>query len=197
MGDTLVPATQIKSLIETLIENGVIQGDLVESWNKKSQQMKEKEELLQKTNDGNEGMLKVVEGFARGVNGFEKNRPKAYRWCQKLHDVGSVKGRARLGEYLVKGLGTQKSFTLGMLHLGQAAFAGSDLAAYLLGYAFAKGKYGMPVKEKEAIFWFRKCLGPCAYSHLSSKTKAKAQEHLNELLDNQNRGSDEGSASSD
>ncbi|CAB9499642.1 Sel1 domain protein repeat-containing protein [Seminavis robusta] len=192
MGNALLRAPHIKSLISTLIENDALQGDLAKTWQEKVQEVKEKEAWLEKAHEGFVlAMLKVAEGYSRGVHGFEKDRPKAYRWYQKSHDAGSVKGTARVGEFLVKGLGVQRSFPLGMMYLGQTAKAGSDLAAYLLGHAFAEGKYGMPVNEREAIFWLQKCLGACAHSHMKSVTKVKAKGLLSQLLDEQNHAAGE------
>ncbi|CAB9499641.1 expressed unknown protein [Seminavis robusta] len=150
MGETLIPAPHIKSLIATLIENDAIQGDAAQAWNKKA--------MLEKANEGL-AMLKVAAGYCNGVDGFEWDRPNAYQWYQKSHGAGSVKGTARVGECLVKGIGVQISFTLGMMYLGQTAKAGSDLAAYLLGHAFAEGKYGMPVNEEKQFFGSRNAWG--------------------------------------
>ncbi|CAB9519039.1 Sel1 domain protein repeat-containing protein [Seminavis robusta] len=173
MGETLIPTPHIRSLIETLVENGTIQGDVLVAWNIKVKQMKKKNKLLQKANEGNVRAMLCLACF------YPVN---AYNWNRKAHDAGSVLGTARVGETLLKGIGVTKSLPLGIMYLTQAATAGSDLAAYCLGKFCAAGQYGMPVSEKEAIVWLQKSLGACTHKNLNDEGKVIAQVLLDNLL---------------
>ncbi|CAB9517635.1 Sel1 domain protein repeat-containing protein [Seminavis robusta] len=182
MADTLLPVPHIKGLIETLVENEAIQGDALDAWNKKVKQMQKKDNLLQKANDGDsESMYTAARRYDDGLDGFEKDQSLAYQWYKKSHEAGNVKGTAMLGQCRVHGWGVEQSFPIGIHYLTRAAENGSDYAAYVLGKAFAKGRYGMTVNNKEAIFWLQKSLGDCAHQHAAESVKAKAQQFLGEL----------------
>ncbi|CAB9519360.1 Sel1 domain protein repeat-containing protein [Seminavis robusta] len=183
IGAKLLPAPQIKSLIETLIENEAFLSDVAEAWNKKVQETKVKEELLQKANDGDcEAMQAVASNYRSGSDSFEKDDSLAYQWYKKSHEAGNVRGTAGLGLALVQGKGVQHCCSMGMVYLTLAATAGSESAAHCMGTIFARGYYGMPVNEKEAIVWLRKSLGDCAYPNMDNSVKGETQRLLDELL---------------
>ncbi|CAB9519368.1 SAM and U-box domain-containing protein 1 [Seminavis robusta] len=187
MSDTLIPAPHIKSLIVTLIENQAIQGDVVEFWHEKAQQVKQKESLLQRANDGDSEAMYAVAVYCKGgIKGFQKDPQLACEWYRKSHEAGNVKGTAGLGVAFVKGSTITKSQQLGIHYLTVAATAGSDFAALELGLAFANGRIGVPVNEKEAIFWLQKSLGVCTHSHMAKDLTLNAQKLLDKLLKIQN-----------
>ncbi|CAB9521742.1 U-box domain-containing protein [Seminavis robusta] len=191
MNDKLLPAPHIKSLIETLIENNVIAGDLLEAWNKRIEGEEEKEDLLQEANDGDgDAMYAVACHYEKGTWGFPEDPSLSFEWYKKSHQAGNTRGTACLGMAFLGGRGVERCHPLGMMYLGQAATAGSSFAACWLGTCLAKGYYGMPVNEKEGIFWLRKSLGVCAYPHMSNNTKIDAVLLLEKLLESQNEDSD-------
>eukprot|EP00978_Attheya_sp_CCMP212_P020266 scaffold57770_cov63-Attheya_sp.AAC.6 len=53
MGKPLLDAIQTKNLIDTLIENKTIQGDLADAWLKRKRDKKKIEELTKNANNGN------------------------------------------------------------------------------------------------------------------------------------------------
>ncbi|CAB9517637.1 unknown protein [Seminavis robusta] len=180
MGTELVDVPRNKSLIESLIDRKVIQGPELVAWNKKVEQVKEKDKLLQRANGGDGQAM-----YSAGINGFEKNLQLAYAWYKKSHEAGNVKGTACLGQCLVRGLGVTNKVAPGMHCLTHAANNGSDYAAYTLGKAFAKGYFGLPVNKKEAMFWLAKSVGVCTHSHMSGSFKVVAQKELDELVNSQ------------
>ena len=64
----------------------------------------------------------------------------------------------------------------------QAAELGSDVGAYFLGYAFLRGKYGLPKDSDRARFWLKKVVdGDCKPKILMDVEIAGAARMLREL----------------
>jgi TPR repeat protein len=177
MSKSLLPAPQIKSLIGTLVENGVIGGELASKWNEKVMQKKEMEDLLKKAEGGDaEAMYIAGVRYCYGTKGFKKDEKLALKWYTKSHEAGNIAGTAALGDYICTGhCGLTISHTTGMAYIGIAAAQGSNYAAYLLGMAWAGGKYGMNVNRNEALYWLEKATGKCAHAHLSLALIDKAK----------------------
>ncbi|CAB9504962.1 Sel1 domain protein repeat-containing protein [Seminavis robusta] len=191
IGSRLLPAPQIKNLIETLIENEMIQGELVAEWKKRAQLEKEKQGLLLEAQTDSEAMYKIGCLYARGENGFKKDAKEAHTWFQKGHAAGNVKATASLGENLLSGNGAPRHTAQGMIYISLAACRGSDLAAYHLGMALAHGLHGLSMDEGEGVRWLRKCLLVCSHSHLDQGLRDFAEAVLEELKDDDDDGSDD------
>ncbi|CAB9506651.1 Sel1 domain protein repeat-containing protein [Seminavis robusta] len=182
MGEKLLPAIQHRNTIETLVESGVIDGDLADNWNEKVEQKKKMEELLKWAGSGN-GNAMFLAGikYRDGEEGFKKDKKLAFQWYKKAQEAGNVKGKAMVGWCYLDGAGVTKQQSPGLFHLTDAASQGSDFAAYKLGIAFAKGKYGLNVDKMESIRWLEKSLRYCRHKHLTAVAKTKAQQKLDEL----------------
>jgi U-box domain/Sel1 repeat len=182
MDKRLLPAPQIKSLIETLVENGVIGGDLASKWNEKVKEQKRVEALLKKAQGGDaEAMYRVGISYLTGTCGFEEDEKLAVKWFTKSHEAGYVQGTAALGYYMCNGYGVAKCHSTGIAYIGIAAGQGSDLAAFVMGMALADGKFGLKVNKNEAIYWLEKAAGESANDHLTEDCKDEAKQKLNEL----------------
>jgi U-box domain/Sel1 repeat len=183
MAKRLLPAPQIKSLIETLVENGVIGGDVASKWNEKVKEQKRMEDLLKKAEGGDdEAMYNIGVHYELGTCGFKEDEKLAVKWFTKSHEAGNVTGTAVLGEYLCQGYGgVAKCHSTGIAYLGRAAAEGSDMAAYFLGMAWADGTFGLKVNKNEAIYWLEKAAGECIHANLSEVCKNEAKQKLNAL----------------
>jgi len=70
----------------------------------------------------------------------------------------------------------------GIVNVTEAVGLGSDVAAYILGEAFFKGKFGLPKDPAQARFWLKKVAdGECKIKHLNSRWIANSAEMLREL----------------
>ena len=66
----------------------------------------------------------------------------------------------------------------------EAAGLGSELGAYLLGWAFFHGKYGLPKDLVRARYWLKKVTdGECEHKHFNHEAQAKSAEMLQMLGD--------------
>jgi TPR repeat protein len=183
MGKHLLSSPHIKSLIETLVEDGVISEDLASKWNEKVQQQKDMEDLLKKAEGGDsDAMYSVAVHYDNDTDGFKEDAKLALKWYKKAHKAGDVMGTALLGYFLCNGLGgVATCHTTGMSYISIAAAQGSNFAAYILGMALADGMHGMIVNVEEAIYWLEKAVGDCEHNHFDDEDKKQAQQKVNEL----------------
>jgi hypothetical protein len=184
MGKRLFPAVQYRNHIQTLIENGVITGNLADIWNTKVQHKKDMEELIQCAESGNANSMKILgHHYLHGAHGFKKDTELGFSWNQRAHLAGDVCGTAVIGHCLSRGIGVAMCHRQGLMYLTMAAAKGSDLAAYWLGQALAGGLYGLPVDTVEAKYWLQHSLsGDCPFSNMLEEYKDKARQKLLENL---------------
>lgn len=158
MGPRLLPAVQTKSLIETLIETGTIEGDLAVAWKKKEQEKKEFDELVAKAEEGDaEAMIIVSARFFKG-EGVVKNEEVGYSWLKKSAYAGNIDAMFLAGKGLLLGHVVSKNTAHGVNLLTMAAEGGSNSAAFFLGCNYVKGIHAFP---KDTVFgkhWLCKLL---------------------------------------
>jgi U-box domain/Sel1 repeat len=179
MGERLFPALQHKNIIQTLVGNGTIAGDLADQW-KEKQEMKN---LLNKAEQGDtDAMKKVALGYYRGLYKFEQDDEKAFHWFQKGHEAGCLWGTATLAQMFIHGFGVPKNESMGAVFYGIAAGGGHAKAAHELGRAFMKGMYGLPVNIAEATRLLEQSLEePTLYGPMNSWDKGHARYCLERL----------------
>jgi len=196
MGPKLLAMPQIKSLIETLIENRSITGDLVDAWKQQDKNNKSANRVLKQAQDGDAfSMFRIHYVYAKGSNGFKKDGNLAVGWLRKAHAAGCVRATGVLGNCFLTGrskhdLPVPKNISDGLVLLSLAAQKGSDVAAANLGLAFALGKYGLTVDTAQAITWLQKALSDneCPFKDLDTKAQERCRKELENLIKNQ--GSD-------
>ena len=172
MGTMLVGSPQVRNTLETLVKSGTINGDKVTAWKKKLKDDTTLKELRAKAEHDAGAIFQLGNSHGRGLLSLPKDAAQAralYGRGAALHDV---KCMASYGEYLMKGLGGEPIPTLGVVYTTRAAEGGSNLAAYLLGRAFEKGKHGLPRDTAQAKYWLGKVVdGSCPKKHSSLKNE--------------------------
>ena len=184
MGRKLIPSPQIKNLIDGLIQNGSIGGDLATKWKDKFHGKKRREDAVKLAKQGDiKAMEWVGFHFEYGGDGFEKDIGKALVWFQNAHDAGSIFGTAHLGGLLSSGHGGEDHKMKGAMLLGIAAGRGSDWAAFHLGMLLAEGHHGFSVDVEEAKRLLSLALSDSiSHKTLTDEFKDKAREKLNGLV---------------
>jgi hypothetical protein len=187
MGNRLVSAPQTTCLIEALVEGNFIEGDLASQWIERQQEKKEnvekkcKADMLKKAKSGDaKAMVELGVRYETGIRGFEKDVKAAFNWYERAHHAGNIKGTAYLGRRMCS-TGVGKCRNMGLMYLSIAAGQGSNWAAAKLGLALAKGSYGLPKNEREAICWLSKALSPCQIRHMNADQRDTVQRKLDEL----------------
>ena len=172
----LVPLVHVRNAIEHLIESGIIEGELADSWKERVAEKKRGEEKLKETrenaeNGDAESMYAMGAMYARGRNGLKADDQEANKWFKKASDAGSVKGTAVVGVDLLHGWGVEKNQIEGLLMLMSAAKDGSSCACYYLGEMYFHGLHGSKVDYASAKHWLEKAVadgeGSCEYKHLT------------------------------
>ena len=150
IGKKLIVAKQIQNTIETLIDNGAIDGDLAKEWKARKKQ----NELIEKANQGDaSAMLHVGLAHFGGQNGFPEDNNIAYSWFLKAHSAGNEHGTDWIGRCLLNGTGVAKDTTRGLAYTVEAATKGSSYAAAILRRAYTRGRHGLPIDHGEADRW--------------------------------------------
>jgi hypothetical protein len=169
MGPRLLPAIQTKNLIETLVETGVISGELVDAWNIKNDEKKKMDKLLAKAQAGDAYLMYFLGvNYECGRKGFKQDFQLAFHWYKKGHEAGNVNATAVVGCWLAGGRhGVARNQSEGLLLTALAAERGSDFAAYHLGLYYSQGLQGVSVNTTQAIWWFQKCLS-APHKHLGA-----------------------------
>ncbi|KAL3917454.1 MAG: hypothetical protein SGARI_007710, partial [Bacillariaceae sp.] len=170
----LLDAKQTRNTIETLIENGVIKGEIADKWLERVNYIKN---LLEKAEGGDPDAMATVAGnFVWGDNDFLRDFKMAYEWSKRAHAAGSIVGTAYLGSMLQPGCGVEQNQMMGTMYLGLAAGAGSNYAAYLLG-TYLSGRDGdQAIRLLECVV-----NNTCKYDHLPARLKEVAQQTLARL----------------
>ena len=182
IGTQLVPSPQIKNLIDTLVANGTIIGELSENWTRKRNEEQEMKNLLQNAENGDkDSMIELGRCYEVGTEVLKQNQTEAFKWYHAAHNAGSATGTAYVGELFVLGKGTEKNIELGLVFLGEAAGKGEAYACHQLGMMFADG-VGVKKNREEAIRWLRSCIGENTDDSLSDFAVKVSETKLKELL---------------
>ena len=182
IGTTLVPVVQVRNNIESLIQTGAIEGEIVEAWQKRLEFEKRVKEMRAKAEGGDgEAMQWMGVSYTYGQS-VAKDDAQARAWFERSAAARNPKGLASFSHCLVSGIGGPQDISFGLVNLTEAAGLGSDFGAYLLGWAFFNGAYGLPKDSVRARYWLKKVAdGECAHKHLHQKNIEEAVEWLREL----------------
>ena len=183
IGTKLFPAPQARNTIEALVKSGAIDGEIAEAWQKKLEQ----ETLVKGTRakaeggDGN-AMYNLGLAYEVGSYGLAEDAVQARSWFERSAAARYPQGLAVYGKSLLRGVGGPRDNVFGIMNVTQAAGLGSDVAAFILGFAFFEGVHGLPKDTVRARYWLKKVVdGECEVKHLHQKNITEAAGWLREL----------------
>ena len=167
IGTKLLPAVQARNTIESLIQSGAIEGELAEAWQKNLEFEKRVKEMRAKAEGGDgEAMQWMGVSYTYGQS-VAKDDAQARAWFERSAAARNPKGLASFSHCLLSGIGGPQDISFGLVNLTEAAGLGSDFGAYLLGWAFFNGGYGLPKDHVRARYWLKKLVeGECEFKHL-------------------------------
>mmetsp|Transcript_56460 Transcript_56460/g.93306 ORF Transcript_56460/g.93306 Transcript_56460/m.93306 type:complete len:267 (+) Transcript_56460:46-846(+) len=173
IGDRLLPATQVRNMIEQLVRSGAIEGDEAVRWKQKLQDEKQLKELRAKAEaDDGDAIHDIGIAYSFGLFGLAISMPEARSWFLRGAN-NNPRCMARAGEFLLKGLGGAAKTAHGLLLTSRAA-DDIDRAAYCLGLAYMRGLWGLDKDLEQAKYWLQKTAsGSCRIS-ISSQLREKA-----------------------
>ena len=183
MGTKLVPSPQVRNTLEHLVESGAIDGDKAVAWKTKLKHEQEVKELRAKADAGDaDAMNTLGVSYTCGNAGLVKDQAQARAWFERSAELGHPEGMASFAHKLLKGFGGPSDPALGLVYATRAAEAGSDMAAFQLGKALVKGKYGLSQNSALAKHYLRKVVeGECTIKHLIEKCHTEAKAALEQL----------------
>ena len=156
MGKRLLPALQVKNMIETMVKSGALSGDKCAAWTQKLEQEKEVERLRQRAEKGNlRAMTLLAYAYQRG-DGVKRDRAAAFEWATRAADLDDVAALTLVADSHLYGKGTTKDERTGLIEFGQAAALGSEHACYVLAYAYHKGYSGLKKDSSKVAYWAAK-----------------------------------------
>ena len=177
MGKKLLPATQVKNLIASMVRSGAISGDKAGAWTKKLEGEKEVEELRRKAEAGDsEAMVKLSVWYRDGDHGLEKSAVERYKWAKRAADLDHPRGISNVGACSSNGSGTERNTALANVLFAQAATMGVDHACYLMAMRYVIGGDGLPKDLERAQYWAKKALDDdhVKYNCMPEMYRAKA-----------------------
>ena len=183
MGTRLMDDYAAKNTIEELVTSGAIEGEIAEAWKEKLADETKVKEMRAKAEGGDGGaMYSLGTWYAHGANGLAEDAVQARSWFERSAAARYPQGLAVYGKSLLRGVGGPRDNVFGIMNVTQAAGLGSDVAAFILGFAFFEGVHGLPKDTVRARYWLKKVVdGECTHKHLTDQAIAEAAEWLREL----------------
>ena len=179
MGSKLLPAPQVKSMIEAMARSGAIDGEKGSAWKKRLEEEKDFVALRQQAEAGDaEAMRAVAKCFDVGLMGQTKDAGKAFHWYELAAKRGNVRALGGLGLCYVNGTGVGKNPTLGVGYQVESATRGNAFACANLGLYYFKGMGGLPEDLQQARRWLAKAKTCDNYDALADDHKAETETML-------------------
>ena len=156
MGPRLLPAKQVRNIIEQMVRTGAISGPRAEAWSAKLAEEEEVKETRAKAEAGDAiAIFKMGNWYVEGTNCLMKDVKQAAGWRQRGHDLGDPLCTSRLASHYEFGHGVEREHSYAMHLYTAAACRGSAQACYDLALSFDNGDCGLRPNPREATRWFR------------------------------------------
>ena len=148
MGKRLLPALQVKNMIETMVKSGALSTDKCAAWTQKLEEEKKVEKLRQRAEAGDvRGMTQLAYTYK------EKDWAAYFQWAKRAADLDDARGMSMMAGCYLHGEGTTKSERTGLMCFAQAAALGSEHACSVLAYGYHLGEYGLERSSALASHW--------------------------------------------
>ena len=152
MGTKLIPALQVKNMIDRMVRTGAWTGDKCEAWRLKIKQEEEVEATRKKAEAGDvEAMLQLVDWYTCGGKGLAADEALRFAWARRAADLDNPSGLYEVSKCYEYGVGTKRNEELKWAKLTQAATLGYGEAIYDLVLLYKhKGEHS------EALYWAKR-----------------------------------------
>ena len=156
MGKKLLPALQVKNMIETMVKSGALSTDKCAAWTQKLEEEKEVERLRQRAEAGEvRAMVELAIAYRLGI-AVQKDSAAAFQWAKRAADLDDVCGLTLVAAHRLEGEGTTKNVSAGLIELGEAGGLGSENACFVLANAYHHGIYGLKKDSAQVARWAAK-----------------------------------------
>ena len=182
MGARLLPALQVRAMIESMVKSDTLSGEKAAAWRARLEVEKELKRVRADAENGSvDAMLKLNTAYFYGSDlGCRMDKKEAFQWVERAAKLGSVDATAKLGHRYMCGTGVSKNVDLGLIFLTEAAARNSPQACFRLGEVLSTGKEDVHVDFQLARRWFEKALqlSEAGTRKLKDECKSKATAWL-------------------
>ena len=186
MGTQLLPAKQVRAMIESLVKAEALPAEKIAAWQARIKEQEEVAELERSAAAGDvSAMIELSSLLFNGERGCKIDKVESFRLVERAAKLGSVDGLGRLGVRYLQGGGVMKDEAMGLMLITEAAALGLLGSCYRLGVMHAEGKHGVPLDFSLARKWFQRAVrsGDKDPSLLERDSTAKTRyEHAVEWL---------------
>ena len=180
MGPRLLPATQVRNIIERMVRNGAISGPKAEAWSMKLAEEEAVKAMRARAEGGDtEAMCRMGAWHFFGMRGLAKDAKSGVGWWQRGHDLGHATCTAGLGVCYVYGQGVEQDEAYALCLYGIAAARGSESGCYILANRLANGWNGLRKNARAATRWYR-AMESATVRDADDESRDKAAEWLRE-----------------
>ena len=152
MGTKLVPATQIKNMIERMVRADALPEDKCAAWKKRIAQQKEVDEIRRKAEDGDgEAAYALAKLYSKGGKGLCKDEARAIGFYKMAAEAGHASAMGIMSGRYVSGQGVERNPALALRWAAAAVEWGDGRGMVILGDMYKTGSCGLPV-DMEAAF---------------------------------------------
>ena len=156
MGKKLLPALQVKNMIETMVKSGALSGDKCAAWTQKLEEEKKVEELRQRAEAGDAQAMTDLAFRYRHGKGVKEDLTAHFHWAKRAADLDYPRGMTQLAQCYLDGNGTAKNVSTGLIKLAEAATLGSEHACYVLAWVYHRGRNGVRKDSTQVEYWVGK-----------------------------------------
>lgn len=179
---TLTPNVALRSALESAIEMGSIDGELVDEYKAamkvRNANAKALAELRQAADKGDlQKNFELANAYECGRHGLKKDLATAYTRFKMGADAGHVTSTAFVGWKLGRGLGVALNVVEGAVYLGVAAEKGSEAACAIIAEAYQTGMVGFNFNLTEARKWYSK-MAACKFKDAKPVHREKRDQLL-------------------
>lgn len=152
MGTKLVPATQIKNMIERMVKTGALDDEKVKEWQERIREQEEVVELRNKAEAGDAmSTYKLGRAYAQGRMGLSVDASKAFDWYLRAANAGHVHSMGRVSEAYFYGDSVASNHSLALRWAAAGDALGDTRSSLNLGYLFYHGRAGLPIDMEQAF----------------------------------------------
>ena len=157
MGKKLIPAVQVRNMIEKMVSSGALPQDKMGEWKQRLEDDKAVQALQREVDNGfPSAMDDLGKLYQEGGKGLKQDTKKAVSLYRRAADLGCAKAMGHLAR-LYNGPNFDMNQPASAVYWAtQGAMAGDGLSMKTLSLMFRRGKAGLEQDDRLAFKWGRK-----------------------------------------
>jgi len=152
MGTKLVPATQIKNMIERLVKAGALNEEKAAEWQERIREQEKLAELRNEAEAGDaESAFTLGSAYEKGDMGLSVDDSKAFDWYLRSAKGGHGDAMGFLAAAYLYGKGVARCDALALRWSAAGDALGSEAGSVILSEVFYHGHSGLPIDMEQAF----------------------------------------------